>query len=554
MGVLDILTHNDLDSALKNKQLQVAFQPSISLATLSALGAEAFLRWQHPALGLLPANLFMPFAREQGRTREVAQFMLRETLRSVADWRRAGLDWKAYVNVDGSDLADGMLADSIALLLCEFELPPEVLTLDIRESDLVERGAQVLPHLTGLRTMGVGIALDTVPGEAPLQDISALPLTEMKIAGPAIIRFMEQTREAGLGRILGRLNQAHAAGLKTCAVRVESEATLWALQRVGFDAAQGSYISPPISLNELVRWDHVWRQAAEQLTAQKAETRAAAGETAEDAGAAAEAHLDDRFEDAHAPFTVDMDETAHFDEAAVSSAIDAISPPLVDTNEESDTNTPEIAAEFTPDVAHERAPQEARASEEEEFDETVADDAEFSFDAPAAGDDVSDAPPDAAADVELHPFPEFAESPPEAEAPHSAEGETAHDDAADDAFTFDAPHAAPVEAEPYERAPPAPVVARQRVARTPQPLPPGEAPGNITFHRSSAAAAGTPPAASKAGFNPLQKGQSAAKDAAPLEHTLIERRIPGVAKPVTMQVAAATREGFFGRLKSSRKK
>jgi len=503
MGVLDILTHNDLDSALKNKQLQVAFQPCISLSKLSALGAEAFLRWQHPALGLLPANLFMPFARAQGRTREVALFMLRETLRSAAEWRRAGLDWKAYVNVDGADLADGMLADSIALLLCEFDLPAETLTLDVRESDLAERGAQILPHLTALRTMGVGIALDTVPGEAPLQDLSGLPLTEMKIAGPAIIRFIESTKDTGLGRILNRLHQARQAGLTTCAVRVESEATLWALQRVGFDAAQGAYISPPIALRELVRWDGIWRQAAEQLSAQK--TRASRAEP--QIAAEPQEQLADRFESARTGFEPDADGEGAFDEALINSAIDAIAPDAFGTDL-SHNDESEFSFDAVPDSGVTGDHEDGVAHDPDADTQPDAPEGEFSFDAPI---------------------------PVELEAPE----EPADEPTASIAQSFAPPaRAAYPIAEPAPQEPPASVTI-QRKAKT-----------GIALSAPTA-----PTAAAKRGRKGAPRTESTAK-AAPLEPVLIERRIPGLDKPIAMQVAASSREhkGLFGRLLPGAKK
>lgn len=534
MGVHDILTHNDLDSALKNKQLQVAFQPCISLSKLSALGGEAFLRWQHPALGLLPANLFMPFARAQGRTREVATFVLRETLRAVSEWRRAGLQWKAYVNVDGADLADGMLADSIALLLCEFEVPAEALTLDIRETDFAERGAQFLPHIAALRTMGVGIALDTVPGEAPLQDISSLPLTEMKIAGPAIIRFVEMTQDTGLGRIMHRLDQAREAGLLTCAMRVESEATLWALQRVGFDAAQGAYISRPLPLTELVRWDHIWRKAAAELTAQKQRPAPKAPVSESPAERKAlEAQLSDRIEDPSAPITLAADDETGEVLAPVFGRRAPEPPPPEHTGSE-------------PLAAEEAAP--------------VAEADDFAFDAPGLEDEAREPQPVTEAAAEVEPGTEMESEAEGEDIGDDAEAASSKDFSFDASpttesdvppmaeFTFDA-HAAdlppPVQPEPAQSMPHR---RAEPVAREPALTGP---PANFKVHRKTTDEMSAP--ASVAGRT--EKTRGGADKPATLEPVLIERRIPGLAKPIVMQVAQSGHEGrgLFGRRKSSGK-
>lgn len=263
------ITHEDLDSAFKNKQLSLVFQPKVSITRLLATGAEAYIRWQHPSHGLLLPGLFLPFIEQEGRSHELTLFVLRESLRQCVAWHREGLRWTVAVNVGASDLIDGTLATSVSLLLEEFDLPADALTFDLPEGEIARNPSGVLPTLLDLRARGCGLSLDSGANPFLLEDIKGLPLTELKIAGSAIIQFVESTQHAGHGRIAARLKLAKQYGIPASAVGVENEATLWALQRAGFDNAQGLYICRPLLGNQLKHWDTVWRSAAHSLAASK---------------------------------------------------------------------------------------------------------------------------------------------------------------------------------------------------------------------------------------------------------------------------------------------
>jgi EAL domain-containing protein (putative c-di-GMP-specific phosphodiesterase class I) len=265
-----------LDSAIKSKQLVVGFEPFIALRKLEACGAELHLAWRHPEYGPLAPGLFMPFVVAEGRTREITSFILREAARAAADWRRGGLDWKVSVNVPIEDLLDGTLPSALGVLLDEFNLPPEAITIDIAESDVVRFSAQALPAITGLRALGCGVALESAPGEAMIQDVRGLPFTEVKVSGAAIIQFVDRTRHSGAGRVAARVYNARSSGIPVTAVGIDNEAMLWSVQRLDFDAAQGPYICAPTDAFALLRWEKIWRQAAEAIRDRKNPPRRAA--------------------------------------------------------------------------------------------------------------------------------------------------------------------------------------------------------------------------------------------------------------------------------------
>lgn len=267
------ITHLDLDFAIQSKQLTAGFEPYVSLRKLEAKGVELHLIWQHPQFGPLLPGLFMPFIQAEGRTRQITGFMLREATRAAADFRRAGLEWSVSVNIPLEDLIDGTLPNLISMLLDEFNLTAETLIIDINESDLLTRSAQALPALTGLRALGCGVALDSAPGEAMIQDLRGLPFSEIKVSGAAIVQFIDRTRHSGEGRVAARVYNARSNGLPVTAVGVDSEPMLWSVQRVDFDSAQGPYICSPTDPIALVRWEKIWREAAENIRVRKVQHR-----------------------------------------------------------------------------------------------------------------------------------------------------------------------------------------------------------------------------------------------------------------------------------------
>jgi EAL domain-containing protein (putative c-di-GMP-specific phosphodiesterase class I) len=217
---------------------------------------------------LLP-GLFLPFIEQEGRLKELTLFVLREALRQCLAWHREGLRWTVAVNVGAGDLIDGTLATSVGLMLEELDLPADALTLDVPEGEIARNPSRALPTLLDLRARGCGVALDSGANPLLLEDIKGLPLTELKVAGAAIIQFVQSTQHARHGRIAARLRLAKDNHLQASAVGVEDEATLWALQRAGFDNAQGLYICRPMPGAELKRWDAIWRDAAHKLASSK---------------------------------------------------------------------------------------------------------------------------------------------------------------------------------------------------------------------------------------------------------------------------------------------
>jgi EAL domain-containing protein (putative c-di-GMP-specific phosphodiesterase class I) len=253
------LTNQDLDNAFRRKEFRLVFQPQISTSTADIEGAESFVRWHHPIHGIIPPSLFLHFVETQGRSRELTNYLLRQSVPAGAKWSRAKLNWKMTVNVGLADLIDGSLPLTIDILLREFELHPSLLVIDVPERDLAlnwpSKWSNVLTTLRGLRELGVGVALDcTGPQTLETEQIDPEAFDVLKIGGPALLKFTNGTQVLPFGFIKSRLDFAKQHGLKTIAVGVEDNATLLALKQHGFDTLQGFVISKPLSLENFTQF------------------------------------------------------------------------------------------------------------------------------------------------------------------------------------------------------------------------------------------------------------------------------------------------------------
>lgn len=249
------LTNRDVDLAFEAGHLFIVCQPKISLATGEALGAEAYVRWNHPDYGLLPPGLFLSFFERRERSGELTRYVASAAADALAQWRGAGRDWPLSINLGAPDLADMGLPGALDAIMAERGLDPASLILEVPEGAFARHGEAAAKTLAAFRRLGFRTALDgggavIVPDEF----ISPDYFDEVKIGGASIIRFARRLKQSGLGFVGKRVALAASRGLGATAVGVEDETTLAALSALGFTAAQGAHICRPCPPAELADW------------------------------------------------------------------------------------------------------------------------------------------------------------------------------------------------------------------------------------------------------------------------------------------------------------
>jgi diguanylate cyclase (GGDEF)-like protein/PAS domain S-box-containing protein len=175
----------DLQRAVEEGQFQLHYQPIVDLETQTPVGAEALIRWEHPERGIVSPAAFIPLAEETGLIIPIGRWVLREACRQTVAWNDEFVDRPALrisVNVAPRQLANGDLVTDVRAALDESGLDPELLTLEVTESALVNDVAQSVATMKQLKALGVKLAIDDFgTGYSSLAYLQNFPFDVLKI-------------------------------------------------------------------------------------------------------------------------------------------------------------------------------------------------------------------------------------------------------------------------------------------------------------------------------------------------------------------------------------
>ncbi|HVK01952.1 MAG TPA: EAL domain-containing protein [Armatimonadaceae bacterium] len=243
--------------AVEREELALLYQPQVDLNTGCIVGVEALLRWNHPTLGDLTPDHFLPLAEETGLIVSIGEWALREACRQAAEWHGEGRTVPVSVNLTVRQFAHPQIVDRVRLVLRETGLPPELLTLELTESAVRESGSGANDVLRALKSCGVGLVIaDFGNGLAPLNQLRSMPTDGVKLARTLIDNLPDDAQDRAIVRAL--IDLAHALHQRTVAVAVEREEQRACLLSLGCDEMQGYLHSRPVPARCLnlkpVRW------------------------------------------------------------------------------------------------------------------------------------------------------------------------------------------------------------------------------------------------------------------------------------------------------------
>ncbi len=243
----------DLRLAVAESQLQMWLQPKFSLRTGMAVGAEALVRWQHPTRGFISPAEFVPFAEQTGYITLVTDWMLREALRTLAQWTQRQPHLTIAVNVSTRDLQDAGFADHVGQLLQESGVQPARLRLEITESGLMEDPHRSIALLHSLRALGTPLSIDDFgTGYSSLAYLQKLPVSELKIDRAFIDKIDSAPGSQKLVKAMTEMG--HGMDLLVTAEGVETEAERATITALGCDVMQGYLASKPLYGAALQKW------------------------------------------------------------------------------------------------------------------------------------------------------------------------------------------------------------------------------------------------------------------------------------------------------------
>jgi EAL domain-containing protein (putative c-di-GMP-specific phosphodiesterase class I) len=245
IGPVQFAVASELHRALKNGELQLAYQPVCSVEDSMVVGFEALLRWEHPERGTIPPLEFIPVAEESGLMVPIGAWVLQEACRQAVRWSRSlGAELRMAVNVSGCQLADGDFPSFVREVLSTSGMRPDHLVLEITESILLGEDTDYQSVLGELREIGVRLSIDDFgTGYSSLAYLGRFPFDQLKVDRS----FVQDLAERGDSRIMEAVVRlAHELGLEVVAEGVETESELLAVQALGCEVVQGFLLGRPV--------------------------------------------------------------------------------------------------------------------------------------------------------------------------------------------------------------------------------------------------------------------------------------------------------------------
>jgi diguanylate cyclase (GGDEF)-like protein len=233
-------------------EIVLEYQPKYPLDGGRPRGVEALARWQHPDLGRVGPDGFVPLAEQAGLINQLTDVVLAGAIAQCARWQRDGLALRVSVNLSPRSLTDRELPRRIGQLLRSHDVAPESLQLEITESRAVPAGRGTASVADELRAMGVSIAIDDFgTGFSSLVQLQRLPVDEIKI-DRSFVAMMGQS-ESDTAIVRSTIDLARNLGLHVTAEGVETEAARAQLAAMGCELAQGYGLCPPVSATRCAR-------------------------------------------------------------------------------------------------------------------------------------------------------------------------------------------------------------------------------------------------------------------------------------------------------------
>ena len=246
-----MLLVSNLHKALLEEQFLLHYQPRFDLATGGIVGVEALLRWQHPELGMLCPDEFIPLAQDLGVMPKLGIWVLRQICQQAAAWHSQGWSQlRVACNFSSQELAHPLLQEGLADVLQKTGFNCHYLDIEINDDIKTVDEAKTRETLHYLHTLGVQFIMnDFSDGRAPLRHLAHLPIHALKINRLFIKEVPKNTFDTALIKVVAGIG--HSLSLRLLADGVETEAQHRFLHNIGCHEAQGYLFAKPCLAEEL---------------------------------------------------------------------------------------------------------------------------------------------------------------------------------------------------------------------------------------------------------------------------------------------------------------
>lgn len=237
---------HDLRTAVDEGQMEIHYQPQLSLIDGRVFGVEALLRWHHPRLGAVSPARFIPLAEDTGLIVPIGAWVLEQACRQARVWLDAGLPLVVAVNVSALQFMQPDFPALVERVLRAERLPACQLELEVTESILMEESHYVVATLAALRTLGVQLAIDDFgTGYSSLSYLRRLAVSRLKVDQSFVRGVVDSGDAAAIATAI--IGMARSLRLRVIAEGVETEAQADFLRNNGCEEAQGFLFSRPLT-------------------------------------------------------------------------------------------------------------------------------------------------------------------------------------------------------------------------------------------------------------------------------------------------------------------
>ncbi len=245
-----LLLMNDLHQALEEEQFEVYYQPQVDMRTGGICGAEALLRWNHPKLGMITPDRFIPLAEETGLIDPLGLWVLETACKQVQQWQRGlMIPLRLAVNLSAVQFRQVDLAEQVDRILQKTEYSAALLELELTETMLMEQVEKAQLTMEALKKMGVTLAIDDFgTGYSSLSYLKHFPIDRLKIDRSFVRDLTENPADAAIVETM--IVMAGRLGHEIIAEGVEDEAQAEFLFQNGCYEIQGYFFGRPVPAAE----------------------------------------------------------------------------------------------------------------------------------------------------------------------------------------------------------------------------------------------------------------------------------------------------------------
>jgi EAL domain-containing protein (putative c-di-GMP-specific phosphodiesterase class I) len=256
-----VIMENSLRIALKDNQFRVFYQPQINLISGELAGMEALVRWEHPTLGIVSPDKFIPFCEETGLIQEIDFFVFESVIKQQITWNLEGISIpKIAVNFSAKTLNSRSIADEVRTIMNFYRCPANCIAIEVTESHIMRNPDEAIKILRELQALGLEISIDDFgTGYSSLSYLKKLPINKLKIDQSFIRDIPYDEDDIAITKTIIALS--HNLKLDVIAEGVETLEQQQFLIANGCPLAQGYLYSKPIdteSITRLIRSKENW--------------------------------------------------------------------------------------------------------------------------------------------------------------------------------------------------------------------------------------------------------------------------------------------------------